>query len=73
MMGQDKQPNSGKRPSVGSVIIVSILRIVGGFFDLFHVKNKLSIGNMSAEERESFSPVLDGMKQDLTKKDKKGE
>ena len=73
MTGQDKRPDGGKRPPLGSVIIVFLLKIAGGFLDLFHVKKKFSAGNMTAEEREVFSPVLDGMKQDLTEKDKKGE
>lgn len=59
--------NGGKSPSVGSIFILFILKIVGGLSKLFHVKGTCS--SISDEEQKVFSTILDGMKQDLDKKD----
>ena len=62
MTDQDRQQGGGKRPSIGSVIIVFFLKIFGGFFGLFHGKKTYS--NMNSEEQKFFSSMLDDMKQD---------
>ena len=56
------QDRGGKRPSIGSVFMVFLLRIFGGFSGLFHGKKTHS--NMNLEEQKFFSTMLDDMKQD---------
>ena len=73
MTDQDRRRSGGKRPPAGSMIVVSLLRIGGGFLDLLHGKDKKTYSNMDAKEREVFSVMLEDMKQDLTKKGQKGE
>ena len=62
MTDQGRQQSGGKRPSIGSVLILFILKIFGGFFGLFHGKKTYS--NMNSEEQTFFSSMLDDMKQD---------
>lgn len=69
MSGKDQHKNGGKGPSVGSAIIVFILKIAGGLLDLFHVKGKKSFSNMTEDEQKYFSTMLDSMKEDMTKKE----
>ena len=62
MTDQGRQQSGGKCPSIGSVLIVFILKIFGCFFGLFHGKKTYS--NMNSEEQTFFSSMLDDMKQD---------
>ena len=75
MTDKDRQQSGGKRPSLGSILIVFFLKIFGGFFGLFHGKKTYS--NMNSEEQKFFSSMLDGMGQDLKKEsaeqDQRGE
>ena len=68
MTDKDQPRGGGKNFSIGSILILFILKIVGGLSGLFHTKGTYS--NMTTEEREVFSTMLDGMKQDLDKKDR---
>ena len=60
--------NNGRKFSIGSILILFVLKIVGGLSGLFHTKG--TYGNMSDEERKAFSTMLDGMEQDMDKKDR---
>lgn len=62
MTGRNQQKSSGSRPSIGSVLIVFLLRIFGGFFGLF--RGKKTYSNMSSEEQKFFSSMLDDIKPD---------
>ena len=62
MTGRNQQKISGGRPSIGSVSIVVLLKIFGGFFGLF--RGKKTYSNMSSGEQKFFSSTLDGMKPD---------
>ena len=70
MANKDQQQSGLKGSFLGSVLIVFILKIIGGVSSLFHIKGKKTYSNMKAEEQEFFSSMLDDMKQDLTKKDR---
>ena len=75
MTDKGRRQSGSKRPSIGSMLIVSLLKIFGGFFGLFHGKKTYS--NMNSEEQKFFSSMLDGMSQDLKKEsaeqDQRGE
>ena len=68
MTNKDQPRGGGKKFSIGSILILFILKIVGSLSGLFHTKGTYS--NMTAEEQKAFSAMLDGMKQDLDNKDR---
>ena len=62
MTDKDRRQSDSKRPSIGSMLIVSLLKIFGGFFGLFHGKKTYS--NMNSGEQKFFSSMLDHMEPD---------
>ena len=64
MTDQERQQSGGRRPSVGSVLIVFILKVFGGFLGLFHTNTKKTYSNMDPEGEKFSSAMLDRMKQD---------
>ena len=66
MTGQGQ--SGSKRPPVGTILILFLLKIVSGFCKLFHINGTYS--NMNAGERKAFSSMLDSMGQDQAKNDR---
>ena len=66
MTGQNQ--GGSKRPPIGTILILFLLKIVSGFSRLFHIKGTYS--SMNAEEQKVFSSMLDSMGRDQTKNDR---
>lgn len=62
------QKQSGRHGSIGSMIMITIVRAVGRLSELFHVKN-MTCSNMTHEEQTYFSNMLDDMREESRRKE----